>query len=239
MSNAYGYTRLSQQSKQSIKDQIVDIREYCDNNNLTLVDILDDGKYQSGYSTEERDEYNRLKELIQKGQVGAVVVRGTERLGRDWDERMMFIILCRQNGVELHDTERGEVGLDDVITASVEGIQAANDDAGMRKYIERAKRAKKQKRERGDYDGDCPMGTRYTEDKTSLEANSQFETILDIISSKDDGATHREVSEEFGVSTGTVTNIMKRRQIYEHIESHGSWRPADSEEVDSSQPGLA
>lgn len=227
--DAYGYTRLSQQSKTSIEDQINAIRRYCARHDIELQDILDDGKYQSGYSTEERHEYNRLKELIQNGDAGAVIVRGTERLGRDFDERSLFVTLCRQHNVELHNTERGEIPVHDPLQAAVELIRAANDDSGMRKYIERAKEAKRKKRKRGDYDGDVPMGTRYTEDKTSLEANENFEMVLEIIAAKDEGATHREVAEEFNVSTGAVSKILDRREMYEYMDTHGSWRPADTE----------
>ena len=230
MTASYGYTRLSQQSRQSIGDQKDEIRAYSDDNGLDLVRILDDGQYQSGYSTEERHEYNRLKKLIKDGTADAVVVRGTERLGRDFDERLGFVRLCRENAVQLHDCDSWrEIPIDDPYQAVMELMRAATDDQGMRRYIERAREAKKKKRERGDYDGDCPMGTRYTEDKSSLEANSDFETVLHIIDAKDDGETHREVSDEFGISTGAITKIMNRRYIYEYIDEHGSWRPADTE----------
>lgn len=239
MTDAYGYTRLSQQSKQSIADQKNAIRGCCEQNDLTLVDILDDGKYQSGYSTEERDEYRRLKSLIESDEVDAVVVRGTERLGRDWDERMMFIIMCRRNGVALHNTERGEVDIEDVRMASVEGFEAANDDAGMRKYIERANRAKAKKRARGDYDGDVPMGTRYTEDKKSLEANAEFDTVMAVLNAKDEGDTHRDVANEYGVSIGAVTKLLNRRRVYEHIDTHGTWRPADTDGAERDEEPVA
>jgi len=227
---AYGYSRLSQTSRRSIEDQKAAIDGYCaSSNRLDLVDICNDGKYQSGFKHEHRAEYLRLKELIESGDADAVVVRGTERLGRDFNERMRFVLLLREHSVELHDTERGRVEIEDEYAAGVEGIHAAGDDQTKRKEIRRLTTALLKKRARGEFMGEPPIGTQYVEDKTAIEPDDAFQRVLSIIELKTGKNTmsHRKVAAKYEVATGTITKILNRQRIYEAIEETGSWRPSD------------
>ena len=228
--SAYGYTRLSQNSRRSIEDQKADIDGYCaSSTRLELIDICNEGRYQSGFGHEQREEYLRLKELVESGVVDAVVVRGTERLGRDFNERMRFVIHLREHGVELHDTERGRVEIEDEYAAGVEGIHAASDDAGKRKEIERLKTALLRKRARGEATGEPPMGAQYTDDKTAFRPGDDFQHVRNLIDDKtgEDKLTHREAAKKYEVATGTITKILKRRHIYDAIDETGTWRPSD------------
>lgn len=93
----------------------------------------------SGYSVDERPEYQALRERVRNRDVAAITLRDMGRLGRDFDERILFIIDLRKAGIELHTVERGQRDLDDPYSVAVEGIQATSDDAAKRAEIERAK----------------------------------------------------------------------------------------------------
>jgi len=66
MSSAIGYTRLSQESDTSIDRQKRHIREYADENGLTLETIYDDGERSSGFD-ESREEYQQVRTACSPG----------------------------------------------------------------------------------------------------------------------------------------------------------------------------
>ncbi|WP_336336888.1 recombinase family protein [Haloarcula brevis] len=214
---AYGYTRLSQESRTSIDDQKESITDYAaDREGLNLVEVLDDGQHQTGYETESRAEYRRLTDLIQSGDVDAVVIRGVERLGRDFDERQMFIIWCRQNGVELHDTERGRIPIEDEYTAGVEGIHAASDHKGKEKEIERARKAVQKRVDDPDcFHGEPPKGLTYDEAKRGLvvddEQREAFEEAMEVIRFREDGRTYTEIETKTGVNRARISRILNKQ----------------------------
>jgi len=137
-SEAVGYTRLSQQSDTSIGNQMTVIRDYCERQGLELVRIYDDGAGSSGFDT-EHPEYAKVRELMRNGEVDAVVVRDRSCLGRDFDERMQFVLDLRGTDVSLHAAREGVVDLDDPYAVVMESMRAATDDSGKREEIEKAR----------------------------------------------------------------------------------------------------
>lgn len=209
MTEAVGYTRLSQDGL-SIPEQKQAIREYCQRNELDLGRIYDDGTHASGYETDERPEYRKLRERVNDGGVDAVVVRDTGRIGRDFDERMYFVLDCRQAGVELHSEEYGQHDLSDPWSVLQETAQAAGDDVQKRQEIQRSKAAIERRQENGCYQGNVPFGLRFAEDKCHLERDpDDWETLAAIVTGDMDG-TVAEVSDRAGVSTATVSRARNR-----------------------------
>lgn len=210
MTEAVGYTRLSQDGI-SIPKQKEKIRSYCDRHNLRLVNIYDDGKQASGYGTDERPMYRELRERVRDGEVGAVVVRDTGRIGRDFNERLRFILDCRENAIELHSDELGEHDLTDPWSVLQETAQAAGDDVQKRKEIERSKEATKERIENGCFHGKPPLGLRYADDNCHLEKDQQeWETVCNIIEHRARGDNVTTVAAEEGVSTATVSRVANR-----------------------------
>lgn len=64
MGDVLGYTRLSQESDTSIDRQKRHIREYVDNQGMSLDRIYDDGERTSGWN-ESREEYQQVREQVQ------------------------------------------------------------------------------------------------------------------------------------------------------------------------------
>ena len=93
---AVGYVRLSQRSDRSIDAQKQAIRDYVDTTDtFTLKTIIDDGELSSGYDS-DRDGYQQLLDLVDAGQLDAIVVHDTTRIGRDFDDRhtILYHPLC-------------------------------------------------------------------------------------------------------------------------------------------------
>jgi DNA invertase Pin-like site-specific DNA recombinase len=89
---AYGYVRISRDEdgkKESIETQKKVIIDFAQQNGIELIDIFEDNNV-SGY-TFERDGLNKLKELIEDGQVGALVAKDLSRIGRHNAKVLLFL----------------------------------------------------------------------------------------------------------------------------------------------------
>lgn len=214
---AVGYTRLSQESQMSIPEQKRRIRQYCDREGFELLTIHDEGERSSGYDdVEDRPAYQEVKQLLRERAVDAVVVRDRQRIGRDFDERMQFILDCRQTDMDLHTERSGEVDLSDPYDAAMESMHAAADDQAKRAEIEKAKQAIERRLEQGYYHGQPPLGLTFDEDKQHLVPDEEFETVQTVLDRLEDDVPYREISDELGVAIGTISNIKQRgREFYE------------------------
>lgn len=210
MTRAVGYTRLSRDSDTSIDHQKDAIRGYADANGFDLLTIYDDGEHASGYNT-EREEYQELVDDVRSGEIDAVIVRDTTRLGRDYDDRQLLQIHMRKQGVELHDTNRGEIDIHDEFLAGVEGIRAAADDQRKRLEIEKSKEAVEKRQENGCFHGTPPYGLRFASDKCHLERDAkQWENLTEILERREQEDKVTTIADDVGVSTATVSRIANR-----------------------------
>jgi len=195
----------------SIPKQKEKINDYCDRHGFELIEIYDDGEHASGYETDERPEYRELRDLVRAGEIDAVVVRDTGRIGRDFDERMYFVLDCRQAGVELHSDEFGQHDLSDPWSVLQETAQAAGDDVQKRKEIERSKEATERRIENGCYHGTPPIGLQFADDNCHLEKDErEWQTVCDIIERRQRDDPVKEVAKDTGVSVATVSRVANR-----------------------------
>lgn len=214
MSRADGYTRLSQDSDTSIDRQKRHIREYADEHGLELQQILDDGERSSGFDA-GREEYQRLRERVQSGEIEAVIVNDKRRLARDFDETMRLILDLREYDVEAHTYEDGQLDLSDPMQAAVEVLQAASEHEAKKKEIERAREAVQERLDNGYDHGRPPIGFQYDEDKRHwVPDGDRFDDVLEAIKMVENGATYSEVQEEIGIAPATMTGVMNRREKY-------------------------
>jgi len=81
--------------------------------------------------------------------------------------------------------------------------------------IKKAKRALQIKKERGDDLGRPRFGYTYNAEKTQqVPENPEFKRALRVIRLRDDGDTYASINDETGVSEGTISNILDRREEY-------------------------
>jgi DNA invertase Pin-like site-specific DNA recombinase len=208
---AAGYTRLSQDSDTSIDRQKEEIKEYCRKQDLELREIFDDGERTSGYNI-EREQYQRLKEKLQE--IDTVVARDRQRLGRDFDERMQFILDLRQTDTALHITTEGEIDLSDPYSVVMESMQSASDDKSKRKEIEKAKKEVQKRQEKGYYQGKPPFGLQFDDEKKYLVPDENFETALKVLKLRDQDKSYPDISDELGITTSKAYRINQNRDLY-------------------------
>lgn len=215
MSSAIGYTRLSQESDTSIDRQKRHIREYADENGLTLETIYDDGERSSGFD-ESREEYQQVRDRVQSGEIVAVVVNDKRRLARDFDETMRLVLDLREHDVEAHTFQEGQLDLSDPVQAAVEVLQAASEHEAKKKEIERAREAVQERIDSGHDHGRPPTGFRFDEagERWVPDREGRFEDVVEAIQMVEDGATYAHVHEELGISPSTMSGVMDRKERY-------------------------
>jgi len=215
MSSAIGYTRLSQESDTSIDRQKRHIREYADENGLTLETIYDDGERSSGFD-ESREEYQQVRDRVQSGEIAAVVVNDKRRLARDFDETMRLVLDLREHDVEAHSFQEGQLDLSDPVQAAVEVLQAASEHEAKKKEIERAREAVQERIDSGHDHGRPPTGFRFDEagERWVPDREGRFEDVVEAIQMVENGATYADVDEELGISPSTMSGVMDRKERY-------------------------
>lgn len=211
------YLRLSQESDTSIPSQREDIESYSNENNIDLISEFNDGQNSSGFN-DDRPEYQSMKSFIREEDVDAVVVRDRQRIGRDFDERMRFILDLRELGVELHTTMESEIDLDDPYSVAVEGIHSASDDKKKRQEIEKGKAEIRKRQEKGYYQGGEPFGLEFDENGRFLVPSERFKTALLVIKMKDFGFSYVDVENMIGVNRSTAYRIVNRRKKYKEVQ---------------------
>ncbi len=210
MTDAWGYTRLSQTSDTSIDRQKRHIESYADEHGFTLIDILDDGERSSGFDA-AREKYQELRALVSGGELDVILVNDKKRLARDFDETMRLILDCREQNVEIHTHRDGQLDISDPMNASIEVLRAASDHEAKLEEIEKAKEAVRERVDNGCYHGTPPFGLRFADDKCHLEKHpGEFEQLEEILDRRGDGDRVVDVAEDIGVSTATVSRAAKR-----------------------------
>jgi len=102
MKKVIGYCRVSttiqMEKDNSIKNQIKQIRDYCNRFELELVDIfVDEGI--SGLKS-DRDGLNQLLDIVNKGKIDGVVVYSLSRFGRKLTNVIQWIELLMKKNIE-------------------------------------------------------------------------------------------------------------------------------------------
>lgn len=226
---ADGYTRLSQDSDRSIPRQKENIRAYEEKINshgdhppVILHTIYDDGRWSSGFSTEDRGEWQRVMERIKSGETDMVWADGKRRFARDFDDTMELIMACRSNNVELHDVGTGPLDLDDPLNVAIELVQTASEHEAMKRYIEKSIEETERRKDAGYYHGEPPTGLKFDDAKQYLILDEEHEEDIQfVLERSDNGYSYRQIAEDVPWSHPTVSKIVGRRKEYHHAFSGG------------------
>lgn len=210
MTEAIGYTRLSQSSDTSIPRQKEHIREYADKHGFELGELYDDGERSSGFDS-ERAEFQNVRARVSDGTIDAIIVNDKRRLARDFDATMRMILDCRQNEIAIHTYQEGQLDISEPMNAAIEVIQAASDYEAKKKEIAKAKEAVADRTENGCYHGKPPIGLRFADDNCHLQKDqNEWETVCNIIERRESGDNVTTVAQETDVSTATVSRVANR-----------------------------
>ena len=101
MNKGYGICRVSsvsQSDNTSLNNQKNKIKQYCDLNDVELVEIIEE--IYTG-TTSKRDSLDQLKELVENNKCDTVVVFKIDRLMRSFSEGVIFLKFLMDNDVKI------------------------------------------------------------------------------------------------------------------------------------------
>ena len=223
---ARGYTRLSDDSDRSIPRQRENITEYVDHLNerddqptVILDTIYNDGKWTSGFSSEGRVEYLSLVNDIENQTIDLAIADGQKRFVRDVDDSIDFFRISRDNEVELHDAETWrKLDVERPTELAFQIFQSAVEHEALQRYIRKAKKETRKRIDNGYYHGQPPAGLKYDNNKQYLVAGDDFDSALQVIELREQGASYATIEEKTGWTAPAIQKILKRREKYEAVQ---------------------
>jgi len=181
------------------------------------IDKLDLG-VQTGFSTLSRDGDDLLDEQkevknavhsIREGEYDYLVAYDDTRVARDGYYKVIRHA-CAQGDTEtvyVADIEEDDMG---------HGVRREVEKHVKQDEIQKARQAIAERKERGYDHGRPPFGFEYDDEGKHWVQNENFETAKNIIHAreKSDPDTYDEIAERTGVSHGTISRILDRKEMY-------------------------
>ncbi|APE95684.1 recombinase family protein [Halodesulfurarchaeum formicicum] len=230
------YARVST-SDQDVQRQVNQAREfiekeYGDIEIATYADVI------SGATEDGGEEYQRLRDDIEDGNLDAVVVDELSRLSRlGAGEIHQFIQHCLENETGLHDMEVGlDISLDDdlvdqAVTQLIAGVMGDLARVEHKQKLRRIDSGIKNAQEAGKWTGRPPRGFRVENKRLRVDAG-EFLAIRDALERIEKGENVREAATDIGVPESTLRRIHnERKELYFYGE-------AGDERIDEALEGV-
>jgi site-specific DNA recombinase len=203
---AAGYCRVSSQDQidgTSLEAQREQIEAYAKMKNVELIAVFTDAGISGGKPISERPQGRKLVELVEEGEIGAVIVIKLDRAFRNTIDCLQTVEIWEKRGISLHIIDLGGNSVD---TNSPAGkfmltvlAAAAEMERGM--IRDRCNSGRKVKRAQGFRIGEVPYGYDLEDaenpDNTKLKENTEEqETIQIVCRLKEQGQSLRSIAEE-------------------------------------------
>lgn len=187
------------------------------------VETLDLGIH-TGFSIHSRDRDDerldaneRVQEAIgrlEDGEFDYLVAWDDTRLARD----QYFATIERAallGDAELQYVADVEDGMAFEIQRTVEKEVKLNE-------IRKSKQALARREREGYPSGRPPFGLQYNDGATALVPGDEFDAVQEVLDRRDDGETYEAIRDATGVSLGTISRILDRRETYEAVNQNGA-----------------
>jgi DNA invertase Pin-like site-specific DNA recombinase len=233
MSSAVRILRSSQGDENKVSLDVQDDKtvELAEDLDTTIERTIDLGIHTAfsafvrGTDTDNRIDANpEIQELLEElrtGEYDYLIAYDDSRVARD-DFFFILHYACIMGDVEM-------VFVEDIELDSLEfRVKRVVEQHVKQTEIRKSQEARERRRENGGREGEPPTGLDWDDDHHGWEPDEDFEDVLRVLALKDEGFTHREVVKAVDVvgSTGTVSNILNRRDEYEtQMLEHGYTYP--------------
>mgnify|MGYP006273829941 CR=1 FL=1 len=149
-----------------------------------------------------------MVERLRSGEFDYIAAWNDRRVCRD-EYFSVIKHACKQGGCEF--VYVGDVADDDLTFDLKRRIERDTKEEEIRK----ARRPIRKKKERGDDLGRPRFGYTYnTEETKQIPDKDEFKRALRAIRLRDDGETYASINNKTGISKGTISNILERREQY-------------------------
>lgn len=195
-------------------------QEYSESNIQEYVDIV------SGTATSS-EEYDRLVEDIDNGEVDRVVVDEISRLSRlGGGEVLEFIQHCLDNDTSVEDREVGltidvtDDIVDQAVTELLVGVMGQLAKIEHKQKLRRIRSGIRAAKDAGKWTGRPPVGFEADEDGYLRVKPEEFLRVREAVERVTAGEPTTAVAEDLGIARSTLANITSdRRELYLHGEA--------------------
>jgi site-specific DNA recombinase len=216
---AVGYCRVSSQEQingTSMESQQEQIRAYATLKGLDLVDILVDAGVSGGKALSERAEGQKLVEVVDAGEVQAVVITKLDRGFRSTVDCLQTVQTWEKSGIALHIVDMGGNAVDTISAAGkfmlTVLVAAAEMERG--RINERCNEGRRVRKAQGYRIGEIPFGYNVDEDRKLFECEQEQKVIARVHALKGKGFSFRKIATDLN-QHGYVT---KKRSAWTHIQ---------------------
>ena len=174
-----GYTRVStvrQTRGKSLDEQAANIEQYCVANGLELVGICSDAGVSGTKGREHREGYDKALSMLERGEVGGIIVDTLSRMGRQGGQTIVDItwiiekLGCRFVALDLKVDLSGSLGV------MMLSVMAAAAKLFRDQTSEKITDVLAYKRQNGDVYGPTPYGM--TRDGDKLVPNPTEKAVI-------------------------------------------------------------
>ena len=178
---AIGYLRKSKVSNShdvSWEVQEREIRALADKHGDTLDLLSDWGRSGRGEKTRLRPEYQRLRRMVEDGQVSVIYSYSLSRLSRSLSEYASLAELCQRESVKVRLVKEGEFDYSSASGRFTVGILALLAQMEAELAQERAKDTISARRARGDFIGSAGYGKRLVRGRLEDDPRAKVDSLL-------------------------------------------------------------
>ena len=215
---AAGYIRVSttdQIEGTSLDTQERQIRAYAELKGIDLVAIYQDNGISGGKPIAKRPEGAKLAELIEAGEIDAVIITKLDRGFRNTVDCLQTIQVWRSRDISLHVVDMGGNAVDTSTSAGefMLTVLAAAAQMERKRITERCNEGRRARKAEGKRIGEVPFGFDLEPDTNKLIENSQEQTTIELMRTlNSNGGSFRSIAAELN-SQGILT---KKGRLWTH-----------------------
>ena len=196
MKKVIGYIRVSTEyqklKENSINNQIKSINDYCDNDNMCLIDIFEDNGV-SGMNS-DRNGLNQLFDKVKKDNIDMVIVYSLSRLGRKLKDVIGFVEMLDKHNVQFVSLKEN-FNNNDIVGKLMFNILGSINEFEVNLLSQRISDVKQYKKSvREVYSGKICFGLKRN-GKKLIDNNTELETLRLIHKLRDNKMSYFKISD--------------------------------------------
>ena len=216
----YIYVRKSNDDGQNVEHQIQSCKQYCEQHNLKVLDIIKDegiSAYRKDYKA--REGLNKILELSHNKQLDNLIVFESSRISRRMLEAQLLIAQLTENGSIIHSVTEGIINRDDdEFSDLMNSIRAFNNMHSSKQTSDRIISSKKLlAKERKWQGGQLPIGYTVDKDNRIIIDEKQKPIVLDMFNcylQKGNKATQQMLKEKYDIVINRSMSMYLDKEIY-------------------------
>lgn len=216
----YIYVRKSNDDGQNVEHQIQSCKQYCEQHNLKVLDIIKDegiSAYKKDYTA--REGIQQILQLSHEGKIDNLIVFESSRISRRMLEAQLLIAQLTDNGSIIHSVTEGIINSkDNELCELLNSIRAFNNQSSSRQTSQRIISSKKLlAKERKWQGGQLPIGYTVDKDNRIIINEAQRQIVIDMFEyylKYGNKATQNMLKEKYDITIKRSLSMYLDKRIY-------------------------